>query len=888
MTQPLPTGNITFLFTDVEGSTRAWESNPEAMAIALKVHDDVVRDAVAKHGGQIFKTVGDAFCCVFSHCADAVTAAIDAQRALQTQEWPAQIGALRVRVGIHSGNAVEHDDDYFGPTVNRVARLTAVAQGGQILLSAAATSDLRGASLEGVTLRDLGSHRLRDLKEAEPTFQVVAAGLRTDFPALASLDAHPNNLPSQLSSFIGRDRELADIRRRLSTGRIVTITGPGGVGKTRLALQLAADVIQDFGDGVFFVALAPIANGDLVVHALASALAIAELPNEPLETTVVRHIGSKKMLLLFDNSEQVSSQTAKLVKGIVSKCANVRFLVTGREPLHLLGESVVRLNPFETRDGARLFLERARAVVEDFVPSENEGAVIAAICRRLDGIPLAIELAASRLSTMSLSRLAEKLSFSILVNKDPTASERHRTLRDAIEWSYRLLEPAEQRTFLALSVFAGGCSIDALETVVEAEVDDDVGSLVDKSLAQLDRIGRNSRYRLLEPIAEFAGLELSAGTLGNKFRERHFAFYHALACASARADGPSKQESFDRVDREIGNIRSALNWSVENDFEKTAQLASDLGVFWRARGFFTEGRGWFARVLALGSKLTPQLSANMLRQSAGLAAVQDDYNQSASLARAALAVYRELGDEAGIGLALHTLAEVAHRQGRLDDAEKLYYDAFPHLEAASHLLAMTICLMNQGMIARQKGDFVRASMLLGKAGASADLLRDPDVSAQVKVESAWATLFGGEADAAERAFREAFKAASLERNLHGACQARLGIATAALSASRVELAARQYRTALREANALRAQIFVVDAIYGIAAVSALRGDLLNAARCCGLAAKVTEETKCEPRTGIAYTMATERIRMGLDPKQLTLAAKAGAAMGIEEVTSAAL
>jgi predicted ATPase/class 3 adenylate cyclase len=895
--RPLPTGSVTFLFTDIEGSTRAWELHPDAMSLALNDHDRLLRAIVAKHRGYVFKTVGDAFCCAFTEPSEAVVTAIEAERQLRAQHWPEEIGEIRVRMAIHTGKVVQHGGDYFGPTVNRVARLMSIAHGGQILLSSSTAADLANVTQTGFTLRDLGSHRLKDLKQAETTYQVVAAGLRTDFPALASLDAHPNNLPSQLSSFIGRERELADARRRLAQYRIVTVAGPGGVGKTRLALQLAAEVVQDFTDGVYFIALAPITSGDLVVHALAAALNIVEQPNEPLETTVIRYVGGKKVLLVFDNSEHVLTESATLIKQIVSECPNVRCLVTGREPLHLLGEQVERLLPLsspkvartegdlEACDSSRLFLERARAVVKsDLSLSAEDCALVAEICQRLDGIPLAIELAASRLATMPLRRLADKLTVSILVNRDPTASQRHRTLRDAIEWSYRLLAASEQRVFMALSVFQGGCTIEAVEQVAESGVDDDIGSLVDKSLVQLyvNEDG-SSRYRLLEPIAEFAGLELIQTAASDGLRHRHFAFYHALASTAALAVGVTKQDRFDSVDREIGNLRAALNWAVECDIDDAAQLAIDLGIFWRARGSFTEGRAWFARVLGAAPHLAPRLRANLLRQSAGFAAMQDDYAQSTELAQAALTIYRDLGDEGGMGLALHTLAEVAHRQGRLDEAEQLYRETFPHLDAADHLLGKTICLMNEGMIARQKGDFASAETLLQKAGANADLLRDQDVWAQVKIESAWATLFAGDADVAERSFREAFAVTTVEQNLHGACQARLGIATAALTASRTDLALHEYGAALQEAAVLRAQIFVVDAIYGIGAVRALNGELVRAAKCCGLAAKIAGEIKCEPRAGVAYTIATERIQAGLNAEQLALAMSAGATMRPEDL-----
>ncbi len=859
------------------------------------MHDRLLRDAVEKHGGYVFKTVGDAFCCAFASAAEAITAAVDAQRALEAASWPNEIAEVRVRMAVHTGQALQHDGDYFGPTVNRVARLMSIAHGGQILLSLSAASGMDGPLPDGVTLRDLGSHRLRDLKQAESTFQVVADGLRLQFPALASLDIHPNNLPSQLSSFVGRERELTRLRWQLGQHRVVTVTGPGGVGKTRLALQVAADAVQDFPDGVYFIALAPISAGELVGQALASTLGISEVPTEPIETTVTRYVGEKRLLLLFDNSEHVSAPTAMLVKRILSECPNARCIITAREPLHLVGENVERLAPLSTpseaktvadlqaSDGSHLFLERARAVVEDGLSlTPRDCATVAEICRRLDGIPLAIELAASRLATMPLHRLAEKLNVSTLVNKDPTAADRHRTLSDAIEWSYKLLGAAEQGVFMAMAVFQGGCTIEALEHVAGDDVDDAAGSLVDKSLAQLQVTGdADARYRLLEPIAEFALLELTRTGTEDELRGRHCGFYCALASAAANAEGASKSANFRRIDSEVANERAALNWATHNDVERASQLSLDLAGYWRARGSFTEGRAWFGRVLEAAPQLVP-LRAKLLGQSAGFAAMQDDYDSATASATASLAISRAVDDQAGIGFALHTLAQVAHRQGRLDEAERLYREAYPYLDAAKVLRTRMVCLMNQGMIARQRNDFKASASLLQRAGDVAKSLGYQDVWAEVQVKSGWTALFAGNPDAAEQLFREAFAANVSEHNLHGVCQARLGIATAALTASRVETAENEYAAALHEAEALQARIFIVDAIYGFGAIRALRGDLVGAAKCCGLAAKLSDEIKCEPRTGLAYTIASERIRAGLTQDELYRATTAGAAMKIED------
>ena len=895
-----PTGTVTFLFTDIEGSTRLWELHPETMAVALASHNQVLQDVLAQHRGHVFKTVGDAFCSAFSDPSLAVAAAVDAQRALHNNGWPSDIGELRVRMAIHTGSAARRERDYFGPTINRVARLLSIAHGGQILLSSASAALLANVQLDGVVFRDLGLHRLKDLKQAEPTYQVVADGLRANFPALASLDVHPNNLPSQLSSFIGRTDELTRVQQRLAEYRVVTIAGSGGIGKTRLALQIAADLVERFPGGVFSVPLAPVASGALIVNALASALNVTELPSESLEKTVFRYVGGKKMLVVFDNSEHLLAECARLVKHLLSECANVRCLVTGREPLHLVGEDVERLVPLplpksaqsiadlEAGDASRLFLERARAVTAgDLSLTVADCSSISDLCRRLDGIPLAIELAASRLATMPLRRLASKLSSLLLINKDPTAEQRHRTLRDAIDWSYRLLDAPEQQVFLALAVFHGGCALEALEHVAGGDIDDAVESLVDKSLVQvdLDELGR-TRYRLLEPIAEFATLELGDSQLQGSFLRRHFDFHAKFAKAAAEAGGDEKEGLLHGLDRDMDNLRAALRWAIENDPAGAARLGVDLAAFWRSRGSFSEGRSWFAHLLDRSALLPARLHANLLRACAAFAAMQDDYASSAAMASAALNLYRELADEVGMGAALHTIGEVSHRQGRLEDAERLYGEALTHLIAGGHLLGTAICLMNLGILARERKDFAAANDLLAKAAASAQRLNDRSAWAQIHIERAWVMLRTADPDAAERAFREALEEKQGVRDFHGVCQARLGVATAALKALQTESALREYAVALKEAQTLGAQIFVIDAIQGIAAVHALNADLVTATQYCALAAQLAERTKCEPRTGLAYTIAAEQINRGLSEQERAVAMAAGALLRLEDVTAA--
>jgi predicted ATPase/class 3 adenylate cyclase len=885
--RPLPSGTVTFLFTDIEGSTRAWEQHPDAMAVALADHDRLLRGVFERHGGYVFKTVGDEFCCAFQRSRDALTAAIEAMRALQVQRWPDEIGEVRVRMALHCGDAIAHDGDYFGPTLNRVARLLAIGYGGQILLTAAAAQMLEGTPLEGVVLRDLGSHRLRDLRQAEPTFQAMAEGLRASFPALASVDAHPNNLPSQISSFVGREPEIANLRRGLTEYRVVTVGGAGGIGKTRLALQVAAEVVQEYSGGVYLVALAPLPDGRHVPNALASALGVVEVSNEALEETIVRHLGSKHVLLIFDNCEHVLGETALLVKRILSECPNVRCLITSREPLHLTGECVERLAPLSTPDGSFLFLERARAVAGTLALSETECELVVEICRRLDGIPLAIELAASRLATIPLERLAKRLQTMLLASKDATVDERHRTLRAAIAWSYDLLADSEKRTFSALSLFAGGCTIEALEHVVEAEVDVEIESLVDKSLVQLDlRESAESRYRLLEPVAEFAIGELAALGESDALRRRHIEFYSTLASSVVAADASARAAGMSRIDVEIGNMRAALERAMDADVERAAALIIDLTHFWRARGSFTEGRDWLERLLARAAALDLTKKARALRNLAAFAAMQDDYDDASRLARDAVEIYRSLSDDSGIGSALHIVAEVAHRQGHLEQAKRLYTESYEHLDAANHLVGKTICMMNLGMLARDDDeDYESSEKLLRKASEDAQRLGYPSVMAQVEIERAWTALCLGDSELAERYFREAFGIKTSERDLHGACQARLGVASALLVAGRADAARHEFETALAEATALKAQIFVINAIHGIAGVAAIGGDLVAAAKCCGFADKLIAETHCSEHLGLVQKIVTERIYAGLSAEEIAAAAATGAAMKPQEVAA---
>jgi len=479
----LPTGTVIFLFTDIEGSTRLWEEHPGAMRLALERHDALLTAAIETNNGHVFKTVGDAFCAVFSTATDALDAAIQAQRNLRPLQPSATTSdlSLKVRMAIHVGAAELRGGDYFGPTLNRLARLLAVGHGGQILLSGAMQELVRDELPPGVSLRDWGQHRLRDLQRAEHVYQVVHPELPADFPPLRSLNELPNNLPQQMTSFVGREKEIAELRQWLTTSRLVTLTGAGGTGKTRLSLAVAAEVMGEFPDGVWLVELASLADPGLVPQTIATALGVREEPTRPIIQTLTDYLKSKTLLLVLDNCEHLLTACAQATETILRSSPHVRILASSREGLGVTGEHAYRvpsltvpdprhMPPMEKLDqyeAVRLFIDRALLVQPTFAVNNQNAPAVAQICHRLDGIPFAIELAAARVKAMSVEQISQRLNdrFRLLTGGSRTALPRQQTLRALIDWSYDLLSDKEKTLLRRLSVFAGGWTLEAAEKV---------------------------------------------------------------------------------------------------------------------------------------------------------------------------------------------------------------------------------------------------------------------------------------------------------------------------------------------------------------------------------------------------------------------------------------
>jgi predicted ATPase/class 3 adenylate cyclase/DNA-binding CsgD family transcriptional regulator len=617
--RPLPTGTVTFLLTDIEGSTGRWEVSTEAMASAVARHYEILDAAVAAHGGvrPIEQGEGDSMVAAFARASDAVAAAVEAQRALVNEPWPEGAG-IRVRMALHTGEAQVRDELYYvGPSIIRCARLRGLAHGGQVLISTTTADLLADGMPPSAALLPLGSHRLKDLRQPQRVFQLAHPALPSEFPPLRSLDALPNNLPAQLSSFVGREGELDELAALLPDHRFVTLVGPGGVGKTRLAAQVAAHASEDHPDGVWWIDLAAVSDPEFVPMAVLGALGLGDARGlSPLER-VVTYLARQDALVIFDNCEHVVTAASQSIAAVLSECPKVTVIATSREPLGVTGEVTWRVPPLSLPDAddepsvdrllrseaVRLFVERASEARPAFRVDTGNAAAVAAICVRLDGIPLAIELAAARVRALSPQRILDGLGdrFRLLTGGARTALARQQTLQASVEWSHDLLSDAERVLFRRLSAFAGGFTLGAAETVCAGPPLEDweilslLSDLVDKSLVVFD----GDRYGFLQTVADFGHGQLVASGEADTIRDAHAAHFLAAAEAAAAHPGAPPAEVVNAQAADHDNFRSALQWTVEHrDHDRTLRLVVALTLFWAVRGHFAEGLAWFRRALA--------------------------------------------------------------------------------------------------------------------------------------------------------------------------------------------------------------------------------------------------------------------------------------------------
>ena len=630
----LPSGTVTFLFTDIESSTKLAQEHPDEMPALLARHHEILNRSIQSENGYVFQIIGDAFCAAFLTASEALKAALLAQRALVCEAWdPAPI---KVRMGIHTGAAqAEAIEDRAGGyvgylTLTRVQRVMSIAHGGQILLTNATAELVRGELPELVLLCDMGKHRLKGLINLDHLWQVVAPGLPTDFPPLHSISVIPNNLPGQLTSFIGREREMAEIKQALTDHRLVTLTGSGGAGKSRIALQVAGDSLDQFSDGIWFVELAPLSEPDLIPQTILAASGIQSQQGYTVLNTLLDFLVEKTALLVLDNCEHLLEACARLVDTLLKTAPKLKILASSREALGVRGEQawhvpslsapdIKTLPPVEQLlqyEAVQLFIDRALLVQPHFVLTDENAAAVAKICHRLDGIPLAIELAAARLRSLSAEQIAVRLDdcFRLLTGGSRTALPRQQTLRALIDWSYHLLTEQEKILLRRLAVFAGGWTLEAAEIICSGEgieledVLDLLTHLVDKSLVIIVNNGKEFRYRRLETIRQYAREKLSESGEGVTYRDRHLDYFlKRVEEMEPGLRGPQQVKLLNLLENEIDNLRAALEWSRESDPASGLRLASLLRWFWNFCGLFEEGASWLENVLACSKKSTADI-----------------------------------------------------------------------------------------------------------------------------------------------------------------------------------------------------------------------------------------------------------------------------------------
>ncbi len=780
----LPAGTVTLLFTDIEGSTRLLQQLGDRYAFVLAECRCLLRAAFQKWNGHEVDTQGDAFFEAFARATDAVSAAVDAQRALNTANfWPEGV-VVRVRMGLHTGEPLLVSEGYVGMDIHFAARIMSAGHGEQVLLSQATRNLVEHQLPDGASLRDMGEHRLKDLQSPVHLFQLVITGLPADFPPLKTLDAYPNNLPVQPTPLIGREKEVAIVGQllRREDVRLVTLTGPGGTGKTRLALQVAAELGDLFADGIYFVDLGPVSDPTLVIPTITQTLGLREeRGRSPLEC-LLEALRQKRMLLLLDNFEQVIGAAVE-VADLLAACLQLKTMVTSREVLRVRAEREFAVPPLTLPDSVQmpdlavlmqseaiaLFLQRAQAVTPDFQLTEMNAPAVVEIARRLDGLPLAIELAAARMKLLSPQALLARLSqpLQLLTSGARDVAARQQTLRNTIKWSYNLLDAQEQELFRRLSVFVGGCMLEAVEAVYGALGDrtdlilDIVASLVDKSLLQRKERGKGEepRFGMLETIREY-GLEcLSASGEMEMVRKAHAVYFVALAERAGREELAASDYDvwLDRLEQEHDNLRAAMQWSLE-EMESRKEIALRLGgalrSFWYSRGYLSEGLDFLERTLVGSDEVEMPVRAVALYAAARLYEVRGDYDRAEPFLKKTLALYRELGDPARMAYALHLQADIAWRRGNLDMARSVAEESFAVFRELGDKGAIAGLLLHLGALAADQGEYARALELLKESLAINRELGDKSSIADSLFNLARANFFSGNELAAAHALLE--------------------------------------------------------------------------------------------------------------------------------------
>lgn len=941
----MPSGAVTFLFTDIEGSSRLWEQHPQMMPVALARHDAILREVITDAAGQVFKTVGDASCAAFVHPQAALLAALQGQERLLSEPWGGGM-VLRVRMALHTGAAEARDGDYSGSPLNRLARLLRLAHGGQVLLSTSTAELLQDQLPSGSSLLDLGFQRLKDLARPERVYQLVAPGLSSAFPPLRGGVKPPHNLPSPPNALIGREGELAAIQALLQREgvRLLTLLGPGGIGKTRLALQVGREQLDAFLDGVWFVDLTPMRDPAQVLPSIARTLGLNERSGQPLAEQLRSYLRERALLLLLDNMEQVIDAAPELAS-LLAAAPLLRIITTSREALRLGGEHLYPVPPLAVQargnadpfgsPAAKLFRARAAAARGEFTVDAAGAAVIAAICVRLDGLPLALELAAARMRLLSpqalLARLERPLDVLTVGARDLPA--RQQTLRTTIAWSYELLTTTEQILFRRLGVFVGGWDLTAAEVVgaLGVETLDLLAALADKSLVQpTAAMSDEQRYTMLETIREYALEQLAHRDELADALERHNACYLALAeAAEPELRGPQGTAWLDRLEADHDNLRAVLGRLIAGQqAEHALRLGSVLWPFWWRRGYLREGRSQLETMLGLSgwkpeAAEHQQLRAGVLLGAGRLAIDMADYEVGRGYLEESLAHWQQLGDQRGLALALESLGQLEIDLSNYPAARAALEQSLALFQASgnAHSTARTLGML--AWITRLQGDRVAARVLaeeslrlasevgdlysmamaleaLGYVALASDrdqarayfaesLALFQQLGDKQQMASTWnnlgcVELVAGDYEAAETYLLQALELRRTVDDRRGTLATRINLGNLALLQEDGARSERYHQEVLAGAQTLNYPAGICFSLEGLAGAAALAGEADRAARLLGAAAVLHSAIGLvnDPDVQLVVDRTVERTRLRLGAEAYGRAVAAGRTMPLEQ------
>jgi predicted ATPase/class 3 adenylate cyclase len=915
-------GFATFLMTDVEGSTRLWEQQREAMAASLAAHDELLHAAVSERGGVVVKSTGDGILASFERAVDALAAAVDIQRRVGRQRW-ATSEPLRIRVAIHTGEAQARGGDYFGPALNRTARLLAIGHGGQILVSAAAAELSRDELPAGTELVDQGEHRLRDLDRPERVFQLAAPELGRSFPPLRSERIHRTNLPAQLTSFVGRQRELAELRQLASDHRLVTLVGVGGTGKTRLMLELAGDLRDRFADGVWLAELAAISDPQLVVVQVARAVGVNDEPGRATVETVIDFLRDKKLLLLIDNCEHVIAAVSALVERVTATGPGVVIFSSSREALGIAGEVAYPVPSLDLPDGTesslqrlasseavRLFVDRASAAMPSFELNEANGPTVVDICRRLDGIPLAIELAAARVNVLSVDEIDARLGdrFRLLTGGRRSVLPRQQTLQALIDWSWNLLSESDRRLLRRLAVFSGGWTLEAAATVTAgvdgAEIDtmttlDGLSRLVDRSLVQVDR-SETTRFRLLETIRQYARDRLLDSREADESRAAHLDYFLHLALAAEKPlYGPEMITWLHRLDAEVDNLRAALDWAMEADVDRGVRMLLALGAYYRVRSFGSEPVDRFSHAadVALArprevtgpGRETTIVTARIAAAAAQANAAWGSPQAAVRYGAQALELARALDDQRAILEALTSSGMSAVFAGAAPEALRLSDEVLRLARDEDDPWILSMVLVGQALTFASLGDPESAQRRLVEATAAAERSGNPFVIGFAALNRGRLAGFAGDTSTARAAFAEASDIYRDMGDRRYELIARSDLGHAVRNSGDLDEAEEIYRETIREWQRLGNRGALANQLECFAFISLGRGDNLRAARLFGAAEAIRTEVGAAmmPYERIVYEPAVASLRAAVAAEALDQAWREGGQMSVSEAVDLA-